>query len=386
MANTFRIGTYNCHNLFHRSRVLDFKDPEHGEKILNDINQLYKELEKPVFDAEAIIKLYNEINVYDPVKKEEDACIEIHNIHGGLIGKHDNGELFVKAKKKEDWIGYITMARSDFVDQALKNTAKVIHEMNADVLSLVEIEDKRTLDQFNSQRIGKDGYNKYTYTMLIDGYDPRGIDVALLSRYPYSYEDIRTHIYDPLDKPKAEHIFSRDCLEVKVKMAENDFIYFFVNHFKSQCGGPQKSDDRRLKQTERVAEIILDERKLNPKQDKFVILGDFNTTPTNPTLAPLLSDFKGLTNILAAQYPQEEDRWTYAYKKSKNNIIRQQLDYILVSEPLRQKFVKAGIVRGGIYKLEDVCDPNKVEKSWDTVTKEEEQASDHAGIWAEFRL
>jgi len=38
------------------------------------------------------------------------------------------------------------------------------------------------------------GRSGYPYILLIDGNDPRGIDVAILSRYPII--DVKTHIFD----------------------------------------------------------------------------------------------------------------------------------------------------------------------------------------------
>lgn len=62
-------------------------------------------------------------------------------------------------------------------------------------------------------------YNYYEYAILIDGNDPRRIDVGLLNKY--KIKSISTNIYEPYSNaegtsassPLRKYLFSRDCLE-----------------------------------------------------------------------------------------------------------------------------------------------------------------------------
>jgi hypothetical protein len=80
---------------------------------------------------------------------------------------------------------------TEFSEDDRRITASAIRETNADVIGLEEIESLDTLKRFTSQRLGGAGY---TYKLLIDGNDPRLIDVAVLSRFPFAY--IRTHQFE----------------------------------------------------------------------------------------------------------------------------------------------------------------------------------------------
>ena len=76
-------------------------------------------------------------------------------------------------------------------------------------------------------------------------------------------------------------------------------------------------------------------------------------------------------------------RWTYHYRSF------EQIDYVLVSKPLKDAFVKAGVQRRGIAKLKRLTEndpdvPNETE--YDTVTSWTNQASDHGAVWADFEL
>ena len=355
MAGTFKIATFNCQNLFGRLKVLNRVNKKVGDDKMAKIELLDTELKRPVYDEPKIISLYKEVADY----------IEINEVRKKLFKTKG---VSLRAKGVQEWDGFIDFKPDKFTDVTRKNTARVINTVNANIICLVEVEDKRTLDLFNTDLIDK----PYEFSMLIDAYDMRRIDVSLLSRFPL--EDIRTHMFEKKGKSR---IFSRDCLEVKIKLAEKDFIYLYINHFKSQgYGTPQQNDAKRLAQTQRVAEIIK-ERGLNLQKEKVAVLGDFNASPDNPSLAPLLN-LNGLKDVLALKIGDPKKRWTYYSGR------RQQIDFILISQPLQDKLVGCGIERQGIFNLHKCSLEN--EKAWDDVQNNGAwaQASDHGAVWAEF--
>lgn len=365
MVDTFRIGTFNCQNLFSRPRVLNRMERKEGDEIMAKIDLFVNELEKEDYgDGKRIIELYQEILPY----------IEIVEVRNKLFSRSKSKGLTVKARGRKYWDYAIQYKRDKFNDAARQNTARVINAVKADILGLIEVENKTILDEFNSALIKK----RYEYSLSIDAFDPRGIDVALLSFFPI--EEIRTHMFE---KQGRSRIFSRDCLEVKLKLAENDFIHLLVNHFKSQGYGAQEDNDtKRLKQAGRVADIIK-ERKYDLHRDKVVVLGDFNASPDNPSLKPLLN-IKGLEDVLKLKIPGEKSRATYYYSKW------EQIDFILVSEPLQGKCIAAGVERKGIYDLAKKTKkhPEIKEDAWPEIQNAGPAAgaSDHGAVWAEFSL
>src|SRR5262245_15752959 len=60
-------------------------------------------------------------------------------------------------------------------------TGKAIAALKADVIALQEVENLDVLKRFRSDHLKK---LDYTFAMLVDGNDPRQIDVAVLSRFP----------------------------------------------------------------------------------------------------------------------------------------------------------------------------------------------------------
>src|ERR1051325_1973384 len=213
--------------------------------------------------------------------------------------------------------------------------------------------------------------HSYSYKLLIDGNDPRGIDVALFSRY--ELRNLRSHVEDKIDN---HEIFSRDCAEYQVILPSGKSLWMLCNHFKSRgYGNPADNDAKRLKQSTRVHKIL---QRFDLKKDLVVVAGDFNELPDSPSLAPLLQDTAHLHNAFA-KLASDADQWTHKDDVAKNK----QIDYLLLSEPLFTGCEKVGIERRGIYSKTNFkakC------PHFDAVTSESTQASDHACVWADFAL
>ena len=91
--------------------------------------------------------------------------------------------------RKDQWQGFLTYDRGAFSDETSRHAARVIKEVDADVLCINEVESRPVLDHFNANRL----HRRYAYNILIDGKtDPRGIDVGIYSKHPIG--TVRTNI------------------------------------------------------------------------------------------------------------------------------------------------------------------------------------------------
>jgi len=146
------------------------------------------------------------------------------------------------------------------------------------VLCTVEVENRDVLGRFNSQVLGT---NRFAHHMVIDGNDPRGIDVGILSNLPL--RNVRTHV-DDMDG--SSHVFSRDCAEYELVLPSGASIWTLCNHFKSKgFGGQAANDVRRKKQAQRVAQVLAENFVL--ARDLVVVAGDFNDTSDSDPLSLL---------------------------------------------------------------------------------------------------
>jgi len=352
MATSLRIATFNCENLFSRPKIF-YESAQRSKELLGYVAELQAALKEAVFDQEKI----------EDLKTKLQGFAEINDIRG----KHD------KAVGAGAWVGTVELKRRAVGDAAVANTARVISDVNADVICLIEVESRILLQKFHDeilypQFLKKNNSAPYPYIMLIDGNDERGIDVSFISRFPILW--LRSHMFEQsVYNGNEVPTFSRDCLEVQLQLPDGQTLHLLVNHLKSMGYSPKndpQSNRRRLLQAQRVAELV-DTHDLT--KEYVVAAGDFNSDPASPSLAPLVNN-PGLYNVNLEL--AEKERGTYQTGNK-------QIDYLLVSEAMKNGLQGMHIERRGIF----------TKKKWPhypEVTSDADQASDHAAVVAEFQL
>jgi len=224
-------------------------------------------------------------------------------------------------------------------------TAKAILTTKADVVGLQEVENLEVLRRFVNERLKS---AKYAHSVLIDGPDPRHIDVAVLSRHPIVHVRSYQHL-----RAGKESLFSRDCLEVDIDVGGRR-LTLFVNHLKSMLdlddpdNGRKNTRERRLAQARAVRKIVEDRFGTPAGDSPWIVLGDLND---------YLTDGEGTTTSLAdlVLWDQvdnvidrlpEDERWTHFFDR--RNDVRQ-LDYLLLSRSLASATAaKPVLVRKGL--------------------------------------
>jgi len=238
----------------------------------------------------------------------------------------------------------------------LTRLGRALHILDADVVGLMEVETLGVLRRLNQDALGDLGYRE---TILIEGNDPeRGIDVALLSRFPVTQTVSHAGETFTAADGQAHRLFSRDCLECHVALPGGETLAVLVNHFKSKRGGERESESLRTAQAARVRAIS---EALLPRFPLLAVVGDLNDTPDSRALAPLLGASSlpnSLTDLPARDVP-EPNRYSFVHAGQTERI-----DYLLASPALTARFV-----------------PNSVLMPHDTWFQ---RASDHAPVRAAF--
>jgi len=260
----------------------------------------------------------------------------------------------------------------DLYDDDLKRvTAKAIGDIDADVICLQEVENLEVLEGFNSRYLAR---LKYKHRLLIDSHDPRFIDVAVLSRHPFSH--IGTH-REARNAKNTAWLFSRDCLEVDVECGSKT-LSLYVNHFKSMMEGRAKTRARRKAQADAVAKIVDAWWKAERYHGNFVVLGDLNDYPGRGTALGSLLNHKALVNVVE-RLPAKA-RWTHHYAQGGRY---QQLDYLLLSKALADANPHPPeIMRKGMAYRASRYEGERFEE----VGENHPKASDHAPVWMELEL
>ncbi len=203
-----------------------------------------------------------------------------------------------------------------------------------DILCLQEVESMAALRKFNDDHLG----GHYKNFMLVDGLDMRQIDVAVASIWPII--DVRSHI--DLRSGDGKLVFSRDCLEVTIAIARDAPLTLFVNHFKSKFAQGRtkaakdaatvRAHDQRRRQAETVARLVRQRMSGRTRTALYAVIGDFNDTPSSPSVTPLTRHSQ-LTDVVAAHLPPLE-RYTYFWR-GRNRV--SQIDHILASQALTKR-------------------------------------------------
>lgn len=379
-----RVATFNVENLFSRVKVFNLSDMAAGADLLQRAAAFQRLLEAGPYDGPALVKAFQADGLSEFIRVRVDRVrADEASPRFFLAGSNGKLRLNPAIDGPQDWSGQVEFERDRLSGASAESIRRVlIDELDADIVCLCEVEDRRVLQVFNDEILG----GAYRYNMLVDGNDERGIDVAVLSRFPIG--PVRTNLFarDPeeeLPNGAKAPLFNRDCLEVEVFFPSGMPLNLLLNHFKSK-GGPgreSETDPKRVRQAREVARILSRRYRtdLGEWREAVIVAGDLNERPDrngangrnlggmDTSIDPLLK-YPGLHNVLAELAPPAQ-RWTYDFEGP------QQIDYLLVSSNLRRFAKAAGTVHSGRYT-----------DGSNGIASPLAQASDHAAVWADFDL
>lgn len=161
------------------------------------------------------------------------------------------------------------------VEARLDAVAAVLARLDADAVLLQEVETAGLLGRL-AARAG------YPWARLLEGNDPRGIDVALLSRLPV--EAYLGHAAEA--GPDGRPLWPRDAVEALL-LAGGRRLALVGTHLSSHLSDPGGS--RRAVQAARLR-ALADGAAARWAGAVVVVGGDLNDEATAPALAPLLGD------------------------------------------------------------------------------------------------
>ncbi|MBY6240750.1 endonuclease/exonuclease/phosphatase family protein [Methylosinus sp. Sm6] len=369
-----KLASYNLENLFLRARAMNGEAYTDGKKALEAHAELGVILAKPTYtgaDKAKIIRLLETLRLDKADDPGPNGFAVLRQNRGRLLKRSRDGVEIV-AEGRADWIGWVELKREEVNEEATRNTARVINDVGADVLGVIEAESRPALVRFNENLIGAMGGVPYAHALLIDGNDDRGIDVGLYAREAYEVEAIRTHVDD---SDAQGRIFSRDCAHYEVRTPQGNALHVLVNHFKSKGFGSQTTSNlRRQRQAARVKQIYA---RLRESETYVAVIGDLNDTPDSAPLVPLLrqTDLKDISEH--ASFDDGGRPGTFANGTAANKI-----DYILLSPALFDAARAGGIFRLGVWGGRN----GTLFPHYPEITRAVEAASDHAAIWADIDI
>lgn len=181
------------------------------------------------------------------------------------------------------------------VSAKLTAVGGVLGALDADLIFLQEVENLALLERLADGPLAGRGY----HATLVESFDPRGIDIGVLSKP--AIDRYVSHLGEK--DPEGRYLWSRDCVDVYVTVAGRSVV-FLGEHFISKQGD---NDQRRTYQAQAARDHADAAAAADP--DAVVgVTGDFNDDPGSAPLQPLLGD--GVYRDQGATLPPVE-AWTY---------------------------------------------------------------------------
>ena len=247
-------------------------------------------------------------------------------------------------------------------DDKRELTALAIAETRADIIALQEVDNLSVLNAFFANYVHRVSDIRYGHFKLVDGNDPRGIDVAFAARkslvdaakvvvtshHEASFAELGCHdeALKALGIEPGDRVFNRDCLEVALDLGEAR-LTLYLCHFKAVTATGRtagRDGTLALRQAEAKAVRRLIENRFGKgwRDANWIVAGDLNDfrarilaggaveAATPSSFDTLLEDFA----VDPAEALPAAERWTSFHRRAADDgtAVREehvQLDYIL---------------------------------------------------------
>ncbi|ULC59944.1 endonuclease [Flaviramulus sp. BrNp1-15] len=228
-------------------------------------------------------------NTFDDIPVRDDmqtvAFYNLENLFDLIDDKHTNDDDFLpKAVKKWTPKRYQNKLRK--LGFAISNIGKLETGKHPSIVGLAEVENAKVIEDLIASKHLEDCNYDYVH---YDSLDERGIDVALLydtSAFEVlNSETFTIELFDDDGFPD----YTRDILLVS-GLLDGEKVNIIVNHWSSRREGEKETEHKRIASSNKVGEIISSLR-LENKDSKIIIVGDFNDDPHSNSIKRLVENY-----------------------------------------------------------------------------------------------
>jgi len=366
-----KIAFWNIENLYNRDKTLDRVN---WNKCLfdwvNELDQLMGRMHKGPNDVDRIRELsfllgFEKINdhPYGSLRKRQ----------GELYLKPGSFAREARATESTDYTGWIPLTTRGIHQNSIRNKAKLIGDINADILILQEVEDRASLLDFNEIYLMEYMEKPYNQILVLEGSDSKGLAMGIMVKNGYRIDTLKSHT--SLAFVGEIPIFGSECHEYALIAPQGGTFHILSAQF-------SKEDPIRRKQEARNVAAIYDQMLCDGKEN-ILVCGTLNDVSYSDSLSPLLAGTDLVDISKNPNFYTESDKGKDAgyfrmgaYSKGVNI---KQSDYLLLSYSMAEKVSTSGLDRRALW-------PDRNGK-WDvfpTVNSREQAGSSHPLIWAEW--
>lgn len=261
-------------------------------------------------------------------------------------------------------------------ERSLAALAEQIDRLDADVVALQELTSKETLQDAVLSR--RDLAEKYPHIAFVPSHDHRGINVGIISKFPFNAVESHKDTEFPLTDGTGNTNFSRDFLRVDVN-TDNDpdtELSVYTTHSKSRRPSDDGPSSDTIRQSQAVAMRNIAEEEMKPFPNRlFVLTGDFNDGFKDKSVQSILNPGGGKEEWLdSLDHLADDDRNTWpSNPKPGGKFAPVQFDHIIYPSHFDGQLVSSEKVR---FEQSDSTDTR-----WVTTA-----ASDHLPVVAKFTI
>jgi len=374
-----KIATFNIQNLFHRDKSLI--SIQAGNAVINWLNEMDHLMRKYTKTASDLDRI-KDLSFLLGFEKISRKSYAVMRRRGGALffrGCHSSGEI--KANSLTDWNGWVVLQAIPVDLVATKNKARVIAEVNADVLLLQEVEDRNSLLEFNNQRMPEFNGIPYRELLVLQGNDGRGQEMGMLTKNGYQIQEVRTYGNELDDSGKP--IFDKNLMKYDITTPSQNKICLLAVHFQERGKDKENCDALRLRQAHRVAEIYLQLRSQG--QEHVIVAGTLNAVSYCFSLAPLLqkTDLKDVSKHSSFNVAgkKEKDTGYLGMKAYKMGLNIKQKDYLLLSPEMFSR-----VKNGGLNRKATWSERASQLQVYNTIKNKKQAASEHPVVWGDIEI
>lgn len=128
-----RLAVYNVENLFDRPKAMNLGTWKEGKPILQDfaaLSQLLGEVNYTVPRKKRMAELMIRLGLE---KDDEAPFVILRRNRGQLLRRPKTGGIEIVAEGRADWAGSLELQDEPVDEVAMRNTARVIHDLKADI-------------------------------------------------------------------------------------------------------------------------------------------------------------------------------------------------------------------------------------------------------------
>lgn len=366
-----KIASYNIQNLFHRHKSLVQHSLSHNLcQWVEELDALMIRADKSPDDIDRVRELTFLLGFEQ---------VDIHR-YGTLRTR--NGELYLKqsvqggeakAGTSSLWNGWLPIQTQPISSRSQQHKAKTLLDVGMDILLLQEVEDLPSLVSFHQAYLQQPHGLDDPEIHVFEGNEGKGRGFGIVLGKEYHLQGMVTHRY--VKDSKGALLFPLDCQEYHIISDTCGSLIFILAQFSKE------SEQLRREQALALAEIYGHLR--GEGHQNVVVSGTFYDPSFANTLTPLLreSDLQSVSGH--PEFVADTDLGDHAHYHSmtayRKGINLKQKDYLLVSSPLWERTVAAGLNRKGIW-------PGNHSKwpIYPSLQKRAHAASEHPLLWCEL--